>query len=356
VSNELLFSLAAALAKVLVFVHIALIIAAYMSLAERKVSAWMQDRIGPNRVGYGGVLQPIADAVKFLFKEDVVPGHVNKVLYVLAPAMCVVPAFLVLAVIPFGPPLTVLDRSVPLVIADLDIGILWVFAISSLGVYGITFAGWASNSKYPLMGGVRASAQMISYEVCMGLSVIGIFMASNSLRLTDIVAHQADGVWNVFLQPIGFVVFSIAAFAETNRLPFDLPEAETELVAGYHTEYSSMKFAMFFMAEYTSMFVFSALIATLFLGGWDIPFVSEPALATLGNWGAALGFLSFMAKAMAFMFFYVWVRWTLPRFRFDQLMALGWKVLLPLSLASLVITGLLIQSGIERKLLEWVGS
>ncbi len=352
-SSDLLFSIVAALVKILVFVHIALIIAAYMSLAERKVSAWMQDRIGPNRVGYGGALQPIADAVKFMFKEDVVPGHVNKVLYVLAPALCVVPAFLVLAVIPFGPPLTVLGRSVPLVIADLDIGILWVFAISSLGVYGITIAGWASNSKYPLMGGVRASAQMISYEVCMGLSVVGVFMATSSLRLTDIVAHQADGAWNVFTQPIGFIVFAIAAFAETNRLPFDLPEAETELVAGYHTEYSSMKFAMFFMAEYTSMFVFSALIATLFLGGWDIPFISEATLTALGNWGALLGFASFMLKSAAFLFFYVWVRWTIPRFRFDQLMALGWKVLLPLSLASLVITGLVIQTGLDAWLTHW---
>jgi len=356
VSNDLLFSIIAALVKILVFVHIALIFAAYMSLAERKVSAWMQDRIGPNRVGIGGALQPIADAVKFMFKEDVVPGHVNKVLYVLAPAMCVVPAFLVLAVIPFGPPVTVLGRSVSMVIADLDIGILWVFAISSLGVYGITFAGWASNSKYPLMGGVRASAQMISYEVCMGVSVVGIFMATSSLRLTDIVAHQADGVWNVFMQPLGFIVFAIAAFAETNRLPFDLPEAETELVAGYHTEYSSMKFAMFFMAEYTSMFVFSALIATLFLGGWDIPFVSEAALQSLGNWGALLGFASFMLKSMAFLFFYVWVRWTLPRFRFDQLMALGWKVLLPISLASLVITGVVIQTGLDEVITTWMRS
>jgi len=340
VSEHFLFDLVAALVKILVFVHIALILAAYMSLAERKVSAWMQDRLGPNRVGYGGALQPIADALKFLFKEDVVPGHVDKLLYVLAPAMCVVPAFLVLAVIPFGPNVSVLGRSVPLVIADLDIGILWVFAISSLGVYGITFAGWASNSKYPLMGGVRASAQMISYEICLGLSVVGIFMATGSLRLTDVVTHQADGVWNIFVQFPGFLVFAIAAFAETNRLPFDMPEAETELVAGYHTEYSSMKFAMFFMAEYTSMFVFSALVATLFLGGWDIPFVSEAALRALGNWGALLGFLSFMLKACAFLFFYVWVRWTLPRFRFDQLMALGWKVLLPLALANLVITGL----------------
>jgi NADH-quinone oxidoreductase subunit H len=339
--SDVLFDIAAALVKILVFVHIALILAAYMSLAERKVSAWMQDRIGPNRVGYAGALQPIADALKFLFKEDVVPGHVEKVLYILAPAMCVIPAFLILAVIPFGPSVEAFGRTVPLVIADLDIGILWVFAISSLGVYGITFAGWASNSKYPLMGGVRASAQMISYEVCLGLSVVGIFMATESLRMLDVVHAQTDGVWNCFVQPIGFLVFTVAAFAETNRLPFDMPEAETELVAGYHTEYSSMKFAMFFMAEYTSMFVFSALIATLFLGGWDIPFVSEAALAGLGNWGALLGFLSFMLKCLAFLFFYVWVRWTIPRFRFDQLMALGWKVLLPLALLNVVITGLI---------------
>ena len=339
--NDLLFNIVAALVKILIFVHIALILGAYMTLAERKVSAWMQDRIGPNRVGPAGLLQPIADGLKFLFKEDVVPGHVEKVLYVLAPALTLVPAFLVMAVIPFGPPVAVLGRQVPLVIADLDVGILFVFAISSLSVYGITFAGWASNSKYAMLGGVRSSAQMISYEICLGLSVVGVFMAAGTLRLMDVVVAQADGTWNVFAQPLGFLVFAIAAFAETNRLPFDMPEAETELVAGYHTEYSSMKFAMFFLGEYTAMFVFSALVAVLFLGGWDIPLVSEATLRGLGNWGAVLGFLSFMVKALAFLFFYVWVRWTIPRFRFDQLMQLGWKVLIPIALVNIAITGLL---------------
>jgi NADH-quinone oxidoreductase subunit H len=337
--EDLLFDAAAALVKILIVVNIALVIGAYMSLVERKVSAWMQDRIGPNRVGPVGLLQPIADGLKFMFKEDVVPGHVNRVLYILAPAIVLVPAFLVLAVIPFGPPMQVLGRQVQLAIADLDIGILFVFAISSLGVYGIVFAGWASNSKYAMLGGVRSSAQMISYEVSLGLSVVGIFMATQSLRLTDVINHQADGVWNCFTQPIGFLVFVVCAFAETNRLPFDLPEAETELVAGYHTEYSSMKFAMFFLAEYTSMFVFSSLVAVLFLGGWDLPFVSQAALAPLGNWGALIGFGAFMLKALAFMFFYVWVRWTIPRFRYDQVMTLGWKILLPLTLVNIVITG-----------------
>ena len=339
--NDTLFLVVSALVKILVFAHIALILSALMSLVERKVSAWMQDRIGPNRVGPGGLLQPIADGLKFLFKEDVVPGHVDKVLYVLAPALTLMPAFIVLAVIPFGPPLTVLGRTVPLVIADLDVGILFVFAISSLAVYGITFAGWASNSKYSLLGGVRASAQMISYEVCLGLSVVAVFMVTGSLRLFDVVAAQADHTWFCFSQPIGFLVFVVAAFAETNRLPFDMPEAETELVAGYHTEYSSMKFAMFFLGEYTAMFVFSALVATLFLGGWDVPFVSEATLAAWGNWGALVGFASLMLKALAFLFFYVWVRWTIPRFRFDQLMALGWKVLLPLALVQILLTGII---------------
>jgi NADH-quinone oxidoreductase subunit H len=340
-NTELLFDIAASLVKLLFIVHVALALAAYMSLAERKVSAWMQDRIGPNRVGYAGLLQPIADAIKFFFKEDVVPGQVDKALYVLAPAITLIPAFLVLAVIPFGPPIEVLGRSVPLVVADLDVGILFVFAVSSLGVYGIVLAGWASNSKYPLLGGVRSSAQMISYEVALGLSVVGIFMATESLRLTDVITHQADGTWNVFTQPLGFLVFLVAAFAETNRLPFDLPEAETELVAGYHTEYSSMKFAMFFLGEYTAMFVFSALVAVLFLGGWDVPFLSEPVLAALGNWGALIGFAAFMLKAMAVLFLYIWVRWTIPRFRFDQLMTIGWAVLLPIALVNIVITGLL---------------
>jgi NADH-quinone oxidoreductase subunit H len=340
VRDDLLFDIAAALVKILIFVHVALLLSAYMTLVERKVSAWMQDRIGPNRVGPGGLLQPIADGIKFLFKEQVIPGQVDKVMYMLAPSITLVPAFLVLAVIPFGPPMQVLGRTVPMTIADLDVGILFVFAISSLAVYGVTLAGWSSRSKYPLLGGVRSSAQMISYEICLGLSVVGVFMLTGSLRLTDVVTHQADGVWNMFTQPIGFLVFVVAAFAETNRLPFDLPEAETELVAGYHTEYSGMKFAMFFLGEYTAMFVFSCLVAVIFLGGWDIPFVSEAALRSLGNWGALLSFGSLMLKALAFLFFYVWVRWTIPRFRFDQLMNLGWKVLLPLGLLQILLTGL----------------
>jgi NADH-quinone oxidoreductase subunit H len=236
--------------------------------------------------------------------------------------------------------MVIAGRQVSLTIADLDVGILFVFAISSLSVYGITLAGWSSHSKYPLLGGVRSSAQMISYEICLGLSVVGVFMLTGSLRLTDVITHQADGVWNVFTQPIGFLVFVVAAFAETNRLPFDLPEAETELVAGYHTEYSGMKFAMFFLGEYTAMFVFSCLVAVLFLGGWDIPFVSEATLHSLGNWGSLLGFGSLLFKALLFLFFYVWVRWTIPRFRFDQLMQLGWKVLLPLGLVQILLTGL----------------
>ncbi|HEX5009610.1 MAG TPA: complex I subunit 1 family protein, partial [Planctomycetota bacterium] len=220
--SDLLFDILAALVKILVFVHVALILSAYMTLVERKVSAWMQDRIGPNRVGPGGLLQPIADGVKFLFKEQVIPGSVDKTMYLLAPAITLVPAFLVLAVIPFGPPMVIAGRTVSLAIADLDVGILFVFAISSLSVYGITLAGWSSHSKYPLLGGVRSSAQMISYEICLGLSVVGVFMLTSSLRLTDVITHQADGVWNVFTQPIGFLVFVVAAFAETNRLPFDL--------------------------------------------------------------------------------------------------------------------------------------
>jgi len=339
--NDLLFDVGANLAKIIILTHTVLVLAAYMPWVERKVSAWIQDRVGPNRVGWAGLLQPIADTLKFIFKEDVVPGHVNKVLYILAPCLAVIPSLFVLAVIPFGPSVSVLGRTVDLVIADLGVGILFVFAFSSLAVYGITFAGWASNSKYPLLGGVRSSAQMISYEICLGLSVVGIFMGAESLRLLDVVHQQVDGTWNLFTQPLGFLVFVIAAFAETNRLPFDLPEAETELVAGYHTEYSSIKFTLFFAGEYAAMFVFAALVAVLFLGGWDVPFMDNASFAALGNWGALLGFGSFLAKCLLFLLFYVWVRFTLPRFRFDQLMSLGWKVLLPIGLVNILVTGLL---------------
>jgi NADH-quinone oxidoreductase subunit H len=341
-SEELIFDVVANMVKIVCFTHIGLILAAFMPLVERKVSAWMQDRVGPNRVGYAGILQPVADSLKLFLKEDYTPKHVDKVLFILAPAMAVMPAILILAVVPFAPPLEVLGRQVPMVIADLDVGILWVFAISSLAVYGVTFAGWASNSKYPLMGGIRSSAQMISYEICLGLCVVGVFMESETLRLTDIVIQQQGNLfyWNIFSQPIGAMIFVIAAFAETNRLPFDLPEAETELVAGYHTEYGSMKFAMFFAGEYMAMWVFSCLFAVLFLGGWAIPFVPQEMFLAMGNWGVLLGLTSFLLKTFMFLFFYVWVRFTLPRFRFDQLMHLGWKVLLPLGLLNIVLTGL----------------
>ncbi len=300
-------------------------------LYERRFMAFIGDRLGPNRTGPQGALQSIADAFKMMGKEDFRPLLADPVLFTLAPVTVMIGAVAIQLVLPY---------TGGFLATDLDIGIIFLVAITSFTTLSILMGGWASRNKYSLVGALRAAAQMISYEICLGLSVVGIFMAAGTLRLLDVVAVQADGAWNVFTQPLGFLVFVVAAFAETNRLPFDLPEAETELVAGYHTEYSSMKFAMFFLGEYTAMFVFSALVAVLFLGGWDVPLVSEATLRMLGNWGALLGFLSFMAKTLAFLFFYVWVRWTIPRFRFDQLMALGWKVLIPVALVNIALTGL----------------
>lgn len=311
---------------------VVLTICAYAVLAERKISAFIQDRLGPNRVGPWGLLQPLVDFGKMMLKEDVIPGHVNKIYFVLAPCISMFPALLLIAVIPFGPDV----GNVKLVIADLNIGILWVFAIASLGVYGIVVAGWASNSKYPFLGGVRSSAQMISYEVSMGLSVIPVFMQVGGLNLSKIIGYQTEHAW-LIAYPwlwVPFVIYLVSAFAETNRLPFDLPESETELVSGYHTEYSSMKFGLFFLAEYSNMVTQSALMVTLFFGGWSFPGVPN-ATASLG-WGL-VGVGIFLAKVLAFLFFYIWVRWTLPRFRYDQLMHLGWKVLLPIALANILI-------------------
>ena len=315
-----------------------------LTLAERRVAAFIQDRYGPNRVGPQGMFQPIADGVKFFLKEDVIPSHVEKVLYVLAPTFVLTPALISFAVIPFGEPFSAFGREISMQIADLNVGLLYIFALASLMVYGLALGGWASNSKYPLMGGLRSSAQMISYEISMGLSIIGVLMISGSLRLNDVVAQQNTLLWgflphwNVFLQPLGFIIFLVAAYAETNRLPFDLPEAEPELVGGYHTEYSSMKFAMFFMGEYVALITSSALITTLFFGGWDFPWVDESAL---GVWGIVLSIVAFSAKTLFFLFLYLWVRWTLPRFRFDQLMRLGWKIMLPLALLNVVLTGII---------------
>ncbi|MGD1018450.1 MAG: NADH-quinone oxidoreductase subunit NuoH [Verrucomicrobiia bacterium] len=332
------------LVKIVCVIGVMLGIVAYTVLAERKICAWMQDRIGPNRVGPFGLLQPLADGLKFVFKEDVLPHHVNKVYFTLAPMIAMIPALITIAVVPWGSQLVlprVSPEPIPCVIANLNVGILFVFAIASLGVYGIVLAGWASNSKYPFLGGIRSSAQMISYEVCLGLSVVPVFMQVGSLNLPRAVEYQAQHTWLVFTQPLSFFIFLVSAFAETNRLPFDLPEAEQELVGGYHTEYSSMKFAMFFLGEYAAMFVASALMATLFFGGWSLPFApfNEPAL-TLGVGLAHIGI--FLAKVCCFLFFFIWVRWTIPRFRYDQLMGLGWKIFIPLTLLNILISGVVL--------------
>jgi NADH-quinone oxidoreductase subunit H len=334
------------LIKIACVLGVMLTIVAYTVLLERRVCAWMQDRIGPNRVGPLGLLQPLADFVKLVLKEDVLPWHVHKIYYTLAPAITMMPALIAIAVIPWGSQLPIAGRTIDCVVANLDIGILFIFAIASLGVYGIVLAGWASNSKYPFLGGVRSGAQMVSYEVCLGLSVVPVFMQVGALNLMKVVEYQAQHTWLILCQPLSFFIFMVSAFAETNRLPFDFPEAEQELVAGYNTEYSSMKFGMFFMGEYAAMFVQSALMATLFCGGWSLPFAPFNASAqTLWVGLAQIGV--FLAKVMFFLFVYIWVRWTVPRFRYDQLMALGWKVFIPLTVANIVISGVVLAAMVK---------
>jgi len=325
------------LVKVLIVFAGTMLTVLIMIIAERRVSAFMQGRIGPNRVGPKGLLQPIADGIKFLFKEDIIPAGVDKPIFVLAPAVLLIPALMTFAVIPFGSDITIFGRQIALQVADINVGILYVLALTSIGVYGIVLAGYSSNSKYSLLGGLRSSAQLISYELAMGLAVVSIILLSGSLKLNDIVLDQQGYLfsWNVFKQPLAFIIFLIAVYAETNRLPFDLSEAEQELVGGYHTEYSSMKFAMFFMAEYANMITAAALTVTLFFGGWDFPFVNE---ASIGNWGTLLSVLSFIFKMGFFLFLFIWVRWTFPRFRYDQLMKLGWKVMLPIAIFNIFIT------------------
>ena len=325
------------LVKVLVVFAATLLTVMVMVYLERRVSAFMQGRIGPNRVGPQGLLQPIADGIKFLMKEDIIPSGVDKPIFILAPAVLLIPALMTFAVIPFGSDITLVGRQIPLQVADVNVGILYVLALTSIGVYGIVLAGWSSNSKYSLLGGLRSSAQLISYELTMGLAVVSIILLSGSLKLNDIVADQQGYFfsWNIFKQPLAFIIFLVAVYAETNRLPFDLSEAEQELVGGYHTEYSSMKFAMFFMAEYANMITGAALTVTLFFGGWDFPLVNE---ISLGIWGTVLSILSFILKMGFFLFLFIWVRWTFPRFRYDQLMKLGWKVMLPLALFNIFVT------------------
>ena len=311
---------------------------------ERRMAGLIQDRPGPNRVGPFGLFQAVADILKLLLKEDVVPIYADRLLHTLAPLILLVPAMTTFAVIPFGSTIHLFGRDISLVVADVNIGILYVFALTSVGIYGLVLAGWASNNKFALLGGLRSSAQIISYELAMGIAAISVFLAAGSLRLQRVVEYQASGtflgflpLWNCFPQAIGCLIFIVSAFAETNRVPFDLPEAEAELVAGYHTEYSAFRFGMFFMAEYLNLIAASAMIATLYFGGWSLPY-----LHLTGIPGSLASIAVFAAKTGFFIFLFVWVRWTLPRFRFDQLMNLGWKIFLPLSLLNLLFTGALV--------------
>ncbi len=323
------------LAKIVAVFVVVLLIVAYATWVERKVIGHMQTRLGPMETGWHGLLQPIADGLKLFFKEDIIPSQASKVPFILAPMMILVPAFITVAVVPFGPDATLFGYAVPMQISDLNVGILYILAMAGLGVYGIVLAGWASNSKYSLLGGIRSSAQMISYELAAALAIVSVFMLSETLSLRGIVAVQMTPHplipflpnWYILSQPLAFCLFVICGLAEINRTPFDLPEAETELVSGFCTEYSSMKYALFFMAEYANMVVISAIAATLFLGGWHGPF---------------LGVINLLLKIFAFMFFFIWLRATFPRVRYDQLMTMGWKVFLPLALANIVVTGIVV--------------
>ncbi len=326
------------LVKIIFVVFVNLTVVAYLVLVERRVSAFIQNRIGPNRVGPGGMFQPVADIVKLFLKEDIVPKAANKFVHSLAPIISLVVAMTTFAVIPFGNTIHLFGRDIKLMIADVNVGILYLLALSSLGVYGITLSGWSSNNKYSLLGGLRSSAQMISYELSMGLAIIGVLMIAGTLQLNKIVDSQAHGMWYFWRSPISFITFVIASFAETNRLPFDLPEAEPELVGGYHTEYSGMKFGLFFLAEYANMITASAVITTIYLGGWQLPFVGYFGFSDMAISLLQVG--AFAVKVGLVLLFFILVRWTIPRFRYDQLMNIGWKVMLPLSLANILITGL----------------
>jgi NADH-quinone oxidoreductase subunit H len=334
--NNPLIQAALKLVAITIAFTVVLMIVAYTVLAERRILAFIQGRLGPNRVGYGGMLQPFADLLKFIFKEEIVPDKSTKFVYFLAPIIAITAALMPLIVYPFGPEINLpILGTIQLVVARFDVALLYVLGITSVGVYGIALAGWSSNNKYSLMGGLRSSAQLISYELSLGLSLIGVILMSGTLDLYSIVEQQSGWYglkWNIIPQFIGFIVYLISAIAETNRVPFDLPEAETELVAGFHTEYSALKFALFFMAEYVNMFTVSMLATTLFLGGWNGPGVEQ---------FPALGVFYFLGKVIFFLFLYIWLRGTLPRFRFDQLMNFGWKFLLPVALFNIILTATL---------------
>jgi len=322
---------------IIVVVFASLGIAMYTTFAERKVAAILQDRRGPNRAGPFGLLQPLADGMKLFFKEEIIPNFSSKTLFILGPALAMLTACMTSAVIPWGNKVELFGRSIDLQIADVNIGILYVFGVVSLGVYGIMIGAWASNNKFSLMGGLRAASQIISYELAMGISMIALLMVTGTLSLKEMVVQQQHGFWNVVYQPLGFLIFLICSFAECNRTPFDLPEAENELIGGYHTEYSSMKLGFYLFSEYINMFISSVIMATLFFGGYDLPFLDESTLAP--NIAAIIGIAALMAKVIGFIFLFMWVRWTIPRFRYDQLMHLGWRILIPLALFNMLATG-----------------
>jgi NADH-quinone oxidoreductase subunit H len=332
------------LVLIVIVVMSSLVIAMYTTFGERKVAAIMQDRRGPNRAGPFGLMQPLADGLKLFFKEEIIPSLSSKFLFILGPCLAMLTAMMTGAVIPWGDKVHFFDRDISLQIADVNIGILYVFGVVSMGVYGIMIGSWASNNKFSLMGGLRAASQIISYELAMGIALIALLMVTGSLSLKTMVGFQIDGYWNVFKQPLGFLIFLICVFAECNRTPFDLPEAENELIGGYHTEYSSMKLGFYLFAEYINMFISSSVMVSLFFGGYDIPFVNDAHLTeSIGvNWVALLHTFAFLAKVIFFLFLFMWVRWTIPRFRYDQLMNLGWKILIPLALFNMLVTGALI--------------
>lgn len=327
---------------VAVIFGISLVIAMYSTYAERKVAAYLQDRLGPDRAGPFGILQPLADGIKMFMKEEIIPTTSNRFLFIAGPGLALLCACIGTAVIPWGSPVLIAGKTVSLQVADINVGILYIFGVVSLGVYGVMIGGWASNNKYSLLSAIRAASQNISYEIAMGLSIIALLLMTNTLSLKEIVGQQHGLNWNVWYQPLGFLIFMVCSFAETNRAPFDLPECETELIGGYHTEYSSMKLGFYLFAEYINMFVSSAVMAALYWGGYNYPGMDYVAVHLGPTWAPLIGTAVFFGKIVMFIFFFMWVRWTIPRFRYDQLMNLGWKGLIPLAIANIIITGVVI--------------
>lgn len=323
-------------------VSLSMVVAMYATYGERKVAAWLQDRIGPNRAGPFGILQPLADGGKLFFKEEIIPLISSKFLFILGPCLAMITALLTSAVIPWSTPLHLFDKDIPLQVADINIGILYIFGVVSLGVYGIMIGGWASNNKFSLLAAIRGASQMVSYELPMGLALIAVLMLVGDLRMSAIVSNQLENGWHIIYQPLGFLIFFVCALAECNRTPFDLPEAENELNFGYHQEYSSMKLGFYLFAEYINMFISGVVMSSLYFGGYDIPFVNEASWGINQNLLAIIGFVVLLSKAFFFVFVFMWIRWTIPRFRYDQLMKLGWRTLIPLALLNMILTAAIV--------------